>query len=223
MDLRRKSEAVWDEVDILLTPTAGTIYTIEQVEADPIRLNSNLGYYTNFMNLLDLCGLAVPAGFREDGLPFGVTLIARAFEDRTLLRIAGGPENRDGTLDLAVCGAHMTGLPLNTQLTQRGGSFVRETKTAPIYRMFALDEKRPGLVRVKEGGAAISLEIWRIPATEAGSFLSLIPSPLGLGRVQLEDGTDVCGFVCEACATTDKPEITNHGGWRTWLAVRGTL
>lgn len=219
-DLKRRSEAAWATADVLCTPTAGTIYRVSEVEADPVRLNSNLGYYTNFLNLLDLSGVAVPVGFRPDGLPFGVTWIGRAFEDLTLLGLAGAGPDVSGTMEIAVCGAHMTGLPLNGQLLGRGGEFVRATRTAPSYRMFALDSKRPGLVRSTDGGAAIELEIWRIPQSEAGSFLAAIPSPLGLGRVQLEDGTDVCGFLCEAVAVAGKTEITHLGGWRKWLSVR---
>lgn len=219
-ELKRRADQVWKSVDVVCTPTAGTIYKISEVEADPIRLNSNLGYYTNFLNLLDLCGLAVPAGFRADGLPFGVTYIARAFDDRTLLALAGAPDVADGTLDIAVCGAHMSGLPLNAQLTALGAEFVRAASTAPAYRMFALDDKRPGLVRVAEGGSTLELEIWRLPEAAAGSFLAGIPSPLGLGRVQLDDGSDVCGFLCEPVATAQKPDISAHGGWRGWIKSR---
>ena len=220
-ELRRQSEAVWESVDVLCTPTAGTIYKISEVEADPVRLNSRLGYYTNFLNLLDLSGLAVPAGFRADGLPFGITFIARAFEDASLLSLAGATPDETGTMQIAVCGAHMTGLPLNGQLTSRRGELFSTARTAPVYRMFALDEKRPGLVRVPEGGASLELEVWRIPESEAGSFLAGIPSPLGLGRVLLADGTSVCGFLCEQIATAGKPDITEHGGWRYWLKVCG--
>lgn len=219
-ELRRRSEAVWDSVDAICTPTAGTIYKISEVEADPILLNSRLGYYTNFLNLLDLCGVAVPAGFRPDGLPFGITFLARAFEDTGLLALAGAEPDTAGTMEIAVCGAHMSGLPLNGQLTSRGAEWVKTCKTAPVYRMFALDEKRPGLVRTMDGGAALELEVWRIPATEAGSFLAGIPSPLGLGRVLLEDGSDVCGFLCESYAVTEKTDITSHGGWHHWLQIR---
>jgi len=219
-ELRRRSEEIWESVDALCTPTAGTIYKISEVEANPVQLNSNLGYYTNFLNLLDLSGLAVPAGFRPDGLPFGITYIARAFEDTSLLALAGAPPETTGTMEMAVCGAHMSGLPLNSQLTSRHAELVRITKTAPVYRMFALDDKRPGLVRVPDGGGALELEIWRISSTQAGAFLDEIPSPLGLGRIQLDDGTDVCGFLCEQVATRDKPDITAHGGWRAWLKVR---
>jgi len=221
-DLKRRAEAVWESIDVLCTPTAGTIYRLSEVEADPIRLNSNLGYYTNFLNLFDLSAVAVPAGFRADGMPFGVTYIARAFEDNTLLALAGAAPAPEGTIDIAVCGAHLSGLPLNHQLTDRHAELVKTAKTAPVYRMFALDEKRPGLVRVPADGGSLEIEVWRLPLSEAGSFLAGIPAPLGLGRVQLEDGTEVCGFLCEQIAATDKPDITTHGGWREWLKIWGS-
>lgn len=217
-DLKRQSECVWDSVDLLCTPTAGTIYRVSEVAGDPIRLNSRLGTYTNFLNLLDLCALAVPAGFRHDGMPFGVTFVAPAFGDRSLFAFAGAPHDPFGTMEIAVCGAHMTGLPLNSQLTSRGGSFVREAKTAPAYRMVALDEKRPGLFRVHENGVSLPMEIWRLPLAAVGSFLAEIPAPLGLGRVELEEGGDVCGFLCEVQAIRDRTDITGFGGWRNWLS-----
>lgn len=219
-DLKRRSEPTWESIDVLCLPTAPTIFTLAEVEADPITTNSRLGTYTNFLNLLDLCGLAVPAGFRPDGLPFGITFVARAHEDKSLFALAGTPPDAEGTIDIAVCGAHMSGLPLNHQLTSRGGEFLRAACTAPAYRLFALDEKRPGLVRVANGGASLALEVWRLPETEAGSFLAGIPSPLGLGRVILDDGSETCGFLCEACAAAGKPDITTHGGWRAWLKAR---
>jgi allophanate hydrolase len=219
-ELRREAEKVWGGVDLLCTPTAGTIYRTTEVEADPVRLNSNLGYYTNFLNLLDLCGMAVPAGFRPDGMPFGVTYIAPAFHDSTLMAFAGAQPDPAGTMLIAVCGAHMRGLPLNHQLADRGAVFERAVRTAPVYRMYALDEKRPGMVRAAAGGAALEVEIWRLPAAMAGSFLEGIPSPLGLGRVMLEDGRNVCGFLCEQVAVEGKPDITHLGGWRSWLAAR---
>jgi len=242
MELRRQSEAVWQEVGFILTPTAGTIYRIEEVEADPIQLNSNLGYYTNFMNLLDLSALAVPAGFRDDGLPNGVTLFAPAFYDRELLGIGaqlhrqlGGnmgatdvplpdvtpaPGSKTGYLPVAVCGAHMEGLPLNHQLTERGGRLIARTSTSPSYRLYLLPggpPQRPGLVRSKDG-ACIELEVWELPAVNMGDFLNQIPSPLGLGRVQLADGSNVPGFLCEAHAVEQAQEITRCGGWRKFLS-----
>jgi allophanate hydrolase len=244
-DLRSRTEAVWDGVDLVLTPTAGTIPTIAAVQAEPVRVNSDLGYYTNFMNLLDLCAVAVPAGFRADGLPFGVTLFAPAFRDRELLPIAdrlqraantplgatGGvlldrpplaADTRHG-IPVAVCGAHMSGLPLNHQLTTRRSRLLQATRTAPEYRFYGLPggpPERPGLVRVASGGAAVEVEVWLVPADRFGSFVAGIPAPLGIGRVRLEDGTEVAGFLCEAVAIEGALEITALGSWRRYLANR---
>ncbi|MES2935186.1 MAG: allophanate hydrolase [Pseudomonadota bacterium] len=244
--LRRQAEAIWRDCDVLLTPTAGQLYTLAQVEADPIGLNSNLGYYTNFMNLLDMCALAVPAGFQADGLPFGVTLSAPAFNDRRLLdlsaqlhghtsdqlgatgfslpqdRVLASPDRH--SIAVAVCGAHMSGLPLNHQLKTAGATLITCASTAPVYRLYALaggPPYRPGLVRSEQGGAAIELELWRIPLATYGTFVAGIPSPLGIGSVILNDGSMVQGFVCEAIAATDAKEITHLGGWRAYLASMG--
>jgi allophanate hydrolase len=244
--LRRQAEAVWDAVDLVLTPTAGTIPTIASVQTEPLQVNSNLGYYTNFMNLLDLCGVAVPSGFRADGLPFGVTLFAPAFRDRELLPIAdrlqraaglplgatGHPQHErpplapDGLhqIPVAVCGAHMSGLPLNHQLTDRRARLIRATRTAPEYRFYALPggpPERPGLVRVGSGGASIDVEVWAVPADHLGSFVAGIPAPLGIGRVRLEDGSEVPGFLCESVATRGAVEITSLSSWRHYIASGG--
>jgi allophanate hydrolase len=245
--LQRATAPAWKEIDFLALPTAGTIYRVAEVEADPIRLNSNLGHYTNFVNLLDLSGLAVPAGFRADGLPFGATLLAPACGEDALgalgMRIqqtlalplgATGitlPETRSstagatraGTVRLAVCGAHMAGLPLNRELVERGARFLREARTAPHYRFFALESfspPRPGLVRI-EPGIAIPLEVWEVPAAELGTFVEGIPSPLGIGTLELEDGEAVHGFLCEHYATAGARDISELGGWRAYLAARG--
>jgi allophanate hydrolase len=233
--LRRRSEAVWPEIDVLLTPTAGTIYTVAEVEADPIRLNSNLGYYTNHMNLLDLCGLAVPAGFLANGLPWGVTLSAPAWCDDRLLRLGArflGETPPARTLTparpvtrLAVCGAHLSGLPLNLQLTSLGARLVRATRTAPTYKLFALPDTtppKPGLVRAAAGesGCAIEVEVWELSTDAFGRFVAAIPAPLGIGTILLEDGTSVQGFLCEAHAVRDARDITALGGWRAFLASR---
>ncbi len=267
MELRRKSERTWREVDVLVTPTAGTIYRIDAVESDPIRLNSNLGYYTNFVNLLDLAAVAVPAGFRTDGLPFGVSLVARGGMDLHLLSLAdrfhrsssttlgalavshpptvttaaapmasgassgtgltghgsAAPKAVDApeTIPIAVCGAHMAGLPLNHQLTSRGAAFLSRTHTAPSYRLYALPggpPHRPGLVRVNTGGASIEVEVWSVPAAHFGSFVAGIPAPLGIGKVELETGEQVAGFTCESYATAAAEDITSFGGWRRYLS-----
>jgi allophanate hydrolase len=218
MELRRATEQAWADMDVLLTPTAGTIYRIAEVEADPIGLNSNLGYYTNFVNLLDLAAVAVPAGFRSDGLPFGVTLVGRAGSDANLLSLAGRLHRE--RIQLAVCGAHMEGLPLNHQLTSRDAILVSRTRTAPCYKFFALPggpPHRPGLVKVADGGACIDVEVWSIPTDLLGSFVAGIPAPLGIGRVELENGTQVPGFICESYATAGATDITELGGWRHYL------
>jgi len=241
--LKRASEAAWSQCDLIVTPTAGTIYTIAAVDADPIRLNSALGYYTNFMNLFDLAGVAVPAGFRGDGLPFGVTLIGPQSSDRALLAMADtvhrssvttlgatsaplspssavAPVLAAGHVALAVCGAHMEGLPLNHQLRDRGGYFIERTRTSPNYRLFALPggpPHRPGLVRVNRDGAAIELEIWAVPTEHLGSFVTGIPSPLGIGQVELQNGATVSGFVCENYATSGAADITGFSGWRAYI------
>lgn len=228
--LRRQTEAVWANVDALLTPTAGTIYTVAEVEADPIRLNSNLGTYTNYLNLLDLCAVAVPAGFLPNKMPWGVTLVAPAFCDDRVLRLGakflGEPAPSRAlpaagrTIKLAVCGAHLSGLPLNWQLTQLGATLDRATKTAPIYKLFALPgttPPKPGLVRVTEGGASIEVEVWNVPIAGYGHFVSSIPSPLGIGTIALEDGSTVQSFLCESVAVQDARDVTSFGGWRTFL------
>jgi hypothetical protein len=211
------------------------------VEADPIRLNANLGHYTNFMNLLDLAAVAVPAGMTEAGLPFGITLFAPAFADASLLALAerfhhgqslslGATRHplpasaREeyapaGTLALAVCGAHLSGLALNHQLTERGAFLLERTRTAPFYHLYALaggPPQRPGLVRAANG-AAIELEVWAVPLAQVGSFLAGIPAPLGLGKVELEDGRWVTGFICEGQGVEGATDITASGGWRAWL------
>jgi allophanate hydrolase len=241
--LKRAADATWSHVDFILTPTAGTIYTIAAVEADPLRLNATLGYYTNFMNLFDLAGVAVPAGFRSDGLPFGVTLVGPESSDRSLLAIAdtvhrssvttlgatGAPLSASaakppalaaGHLALAVCGAHMQGLPLNAQLRDRGAYLIQRTHTSPDYRLIALPggpPHRPGLLRVAGGGAAIEIELWGLPAEHLGSFVVGIPAPLGVGKVELRDGSVVAGFICEGYAASGATDITEFGGWRAYI------
>jgi allophanate hydrolase len=242
-NLKRAAAAAWSQVDFILTPTAGTIYTIAAVEADPLRLNATLGYYTNFMNLFDLAGVAVPAGFRSDGLPFGVTLVGPESSDRALLAIAdtlhrssattlgatGAPLSPSaskppalaaGDIALAVCGAHMQGLPLNAQLRDRGAYLLQRTHTSPDYRLIALPggpPHRPGLLRVAGGGAAIEIEIWGLPAEQLGSFVAGIPAPLGIGKVELRDGGVVPGFICEGYAASGATDITEFGGWRAYI------
>ena len=239
--LSRIADTAWLDMDVLVTPTAGRHYTIAELLADPIRLNSNLGYYTNFMNLLDLAGVAFPGGFQKDGLPFGVTLVAPAHTDAGLLDLADEihraqdltlgalttkmPAKRAAasastTVKLAVCGAHMAGLPLNWQLTDRGGKLVRATCTAPLYRLFALPggpPARPGMLRV-EPGKEIEVEVWELPVSAFGGFVDGVPSPLAIGTVELAGGEKVKGFVCEAYGTAGAQDITELGGWRRYIA-----
>jgi allophanate hydrolase len=244
-ELRRAVEPILESVDTIVTPTAGTIYRIAELEADPLQPNSNLGYYTNFMNLLDLAAVAAPTGFTATGLPFGITLFADAFRERALLDLAmrleqtqalplgatGHPHPSNKTIaslppgytPVAVCGAHLRGLPLNHQLGERGGFFLEATHTAPQYRFYALPGGppfRPGLVRVTENGAPIEVEIWALPTEAYGSFVAGIPAPLGIGSVVLADGRTVQGFVCEAYALAGAQDITHLGGWRRYLQTR---
>jgi len=207
---------------VLVVPGAPTIYRIAEVEANPIELNSRLGRYTNFVNLLDLAAITVPAGFRNDGLPFGITLIGAAFSDRSLAALAarfhGEPEiSHSAKLKLAVVGAHLSGMPLNHQLTERGARLVRAARTAPAYRLYALDRLRPGLVR-EAGGASVEVEVWEMPRAAFGSFVAEIPPPLGIGTLELEDGERVKGFLCEAYAVREAKDITSFGGWRAYAA-----
>lgn len=244
--LTRQAEAEWSKIDIMLLPTTGTIYKIADVLADPIALNSNLGTYTNFVNLMDLSALAIPAGFRSNGLPFGVTLLGRAFQDgmladagdrlhrtlseqqlgNTAMPLSGTPAvdiSPATTIDVAVVGAHLTGQPLNTQLVERRATLVREARTAPGYSFYALSgtvPAKPGLIFDGKGAGLIAVEIWRMPAEAFGSFVALIPAPLGIGTLKLDDGSMVKGFICEPYAAEDATDITRFGGWRNWLTSK---
>lgn len=226
--LKRKTRETWEKIDLLLLPTAPTTYTIEAVKNDPIQLNSRLGYYTNFVNLLDLSAVAIPAGFTNAGLPFGISLIAPAFHEQALLRVASvfaedelPAISHSGWVPLAVLGAHLRGQPLNWQLTDRGARFVRQTKTAADYKLYALESSvppKPGLVRIPGfKGPGIDAEIWLVPDDQFGSFVQAIPPPLGIGTCQLMDGSFVKGFLCESWAAEGSLEITGLGGWRAYL------
>jgi allophanate hydrolase len=240
----RAAESEWAKMDVLLLPTAGTTYKIGEVLGDPARLNSNLGIYTNFVNLMDLAGTAVPGGFRPNGLPFGVTLLGRAFEDEKIARLAdrlhreianptvGGTglplpepapiaEAKPAKVQVAVVGAHLSGQPLHWQLTDRNARLVRTARTAPGYSLYALAgtvPAKPGLIRDGVGAGLIELEIWEMDFAAFGSFVALIPPPLGIGTVTLEDGGTVKSFVGEAYAIAGSEDITAFGGWRNWLA-----
>ena len=243
-EFRQQASIVWNAVDILLLPTAPDIYRIEEIENDPVALNSRLGTFTNFVNLLDLAAIAVPAGFRADGLPFGVTFIGQTFSDRLLIALSksylgslqpslGGtgqpypqvpgadrPANSDRMM-IAVVGAHLSGEPLNHQLTDRDARFIRKAKTAPSYQLFALpgtSPPKPGLVRVgAEVGRSIDLEVWELPVAEFGNLLKEVPSPLTIGMLHLSDGRVVKGFLCEEVAVQDALNISEFGGWKAYL------
>jgi allophanate hydrolase len=287
MEAKRAASEAWGTIDVLVTPTTGTIYRIAELEADPIRLNANLGFYTNFVNFLDLAAVAVPAGFRKDGLPFGITLVGHAWSEANLLALAdrihrasvtkagaldallpapravdaslsapraadastalgargtsgtagtsaalgataaagmvGARRTEPATIPVAVCGAHLEGLPLNHQLTSRNATLLRRTRTAPAYRFYALPGGppfRPGLTRVTSGGASIEVEVWSVPAEHFGSFVAGIPAPLGIGKVELDDGSWVPGFICEGHGVEGAHEITALGGWRAYLQTK---
>jgi len=231
--LRRALQSLWQQVDVLMVPTAPGHPHFDEVDADPLGVNARLGTYTNFVNLLGWCALALPAGMTEIGLPFGVTFIAPAAHDAALADLGRRWEGAAppalpqpqpatvATLPIAVVGAHLSGLPLNGQLRERGARLVATTRTAPHYRLYALpgtQPPKPGLQRVAEGGSAIELEVWDMPQQHLGSFLALIPPPLGLGSVQLDDGRFVHGFLCESHALASARDISAFGGWRAYLA-----
>jgi allophanate hydrolase len=229
-ELCAQAQEQWREIDVLVLPTTGTIYTHEQIAADPVKLNTNLGYYTNFVNLMDLAAVAVPAGFRPNGLPFGISFIGPAFTDEALLALAhrylGGTtplvEKCPGCVELAVVGAHLSGEPLNYQLIERGARLLKTCRTAGDYRLYALAgtiPAKPGLVRDPNfRGTGIELEIWAMPEDRFGDFVAAIPAPLGIGTVRLDDGDEVKCFVCEPCVIPGATEITHFGGWRAYRA-----
>ncbi|PTQ88961.1 allophanate hydrolase [Agitococcus lubricus] len=247
-ELKRTVAQIYADVDALLVPTTASIYTQEAVLADPITLNSQLGTYTNFVNLLDGCALALPAGLRADGLPFGITLIAPAWHDaqlaefgrrwqqeapwttgalqKTLAHIPLTPAQPLSVphLTLAVVGAHLTSMPLNYQLQERGAVLLEQTTTADCYQLYALAETtppKPGLLRVESGqGSAIIVELWSMPVAHFGSFVSLIPAPLGIGTLLLADGREVKGFICEPWALAKAQNISEFGGWRAFIASK---
>lgn len=243
--LGQQAAAMWESIDVLLVPTAPTHYTIAQMQADPVALNRNLGAYTNFVNLLDYAAISVPSAIRPDGLPFGITLVGACGSDWQLADLGqryhhatglsqgatGEPLPAPGAIPglkardsvkVAVVGAHLSGMPLNGQLTERGATLVGAAETAPDYRFFALPgtvPPKPGLLRVAPGtGARIALEIWDMPLEHYGSFVSLIPAPLGIGTLGLADGSSVQGFLCEALATQGAQDISHLRGWRAYIA-----
>ena len=246
--LKKIINRMWEKFDVILVPTAPRSYTIDEIKASPIECNSHLGYYTNFVNLLDLAAIAVPAGMRSDGLPFGVTLIAPAFTDEAILLLGdrvhrslaihlGGSvrllantpklssskalDEQSNVFLIAVVGAHLSGQPLNYQLIERKAQLVRTCRTHSGYRLYALKNSvppKPGLLRVHGfEGPGIELEIWALPCDTVASFMNLIPSPLSIGSIFLEDGSVVKGFLVEPSALDNAQDITHTGGWRVYL------
>ncbi|WP_420869730.1 allophanate hydrolase [Cohnella ginsengisoli] len=216
---------------VLLLPTAGGTWSRDEVRNDPIRTNSDMGRWTNHCNLLDLCAVAVPAGEAARDVPFGITLFAVSggeemlakFADRWAnpteeaeQRLSGRPENQAVTIPVAVCGLHMRGFSLERQMKDHGAAFVREEKTASRYKLFKLPTTpaKPGLIKQEIGGSAIELEIWEMPLDKFGRFAALIPAPLGIGKIELADGTEVSGFVCEGYASASAEDVTVAGSWR---------
>ena len=238
--LRRLTAPVWDAVDLLLLPTTGTAYSVQQIADEPVLRNTELGHYTNFTNLLDLAAIAVPSGFTRGGFPIGITLVGPAWHDLRLAAIAdrmhrasgatlgamghalpepaawGDLADEPGWTEIAVFGAHLAGQPLNPALAALGARFVRACRTAPAYRMLALPgtPARPALVR-SEGGAALDGEVWALPSPAVAAFLGSIAPPLGLGTILLDDGPAL-GFIAEAGA--EGTDISRYGGWRAWRA-----
>ncbi|MEO6094225.1 MAG: allophanate hydrolase [Fibrobacteria bacterium] len=245
-ELRAQAESLFRGMDVMLVPTAPTHYTRDEVEAEPVELNTRLGLYTNFVNLMDLCALAVPSGRKANGLPFGVTLIAPAFHEGRLSSLGARFHAASGltlgttaqtaqlpvshsamapstatAVKLAVAGLHLSGQPLNSQLTDLGARLVTTCKTAPVYRAFALERPGrvfPGLVRVGEGGGAMELEVWEISGSALGAFMENVKEPLCIGTVELETGEKIKGFLCEQAGVGSAREITELGGWRAYLA-----
>ena len=242
-ELKRRAEPLLAGIDLLCVPTMPTFCSVAELAADPVGPNSRLGTYTNFVNLMDMCGIAVPIGPRSDGRPGSVTLLARKGQDALAAALAERlhreaapqlgatghplpeaapppPGPGPGEIAVAVVGAHMSGLPLNPQLTSRGGRFLQTARTAPAYSLHALPGGppfRPGLLRTK-GGASIALEIWALPAAGFGELVAIVPAPLAIGTVELADGTPVKGFLVEASGIEGAEDITAHGGWRAYLA-----
>jgi allophanate hydrolase len=237
--LRRAANAELAKCDVLMLPTAPTIYTVAAMEADPIALNAMLGTYTNFVNLLDLAAVALPAGFSEAGLPFGVTIIGPAFSEASLAAYAdslhkalgaGAGKSRAAPnatiappapdeVTLVVAGAHLSGMVLNHELTTLGARLVNSTRTAPAYKLFALatTPRKPGLVRAPGfAGGGIAVEVWAMPPENFARFVAALPAPMGIGKVTLADGSIHPGFLCEAHALEGAKDITEYGGWRAY-------
>ncbi|MDT4818497.1 Allophanate hydrolase [compost metagenome] len=239
--LARRINAALAGFDALVVPTAPTIRTLAEMAAEPVLFNSQFGTYTNFTNLADLSALALPAGFRGDGLPAGITLLAPAWHDHALAALGkrwqqalglplgatgralpapSAPSQAAGCVRVAVVGAHLTGMPLNFQLTSRDAVLVEQTLTAADYRLYALPgtvPPKPSLARAADGSSII-VELWDIPLARFGEFVAEIPPPLGIGNLQLADGRWVKGFICEPYALEGARDISGFGGWRAYIA-----
>ncbi|KXU33758.1 allophanate hydrolase [Sphingobium sp. 22B] len=235
-ELKRHADTLWESIDLLAFPTTGTTYRVAELKAAPIALNSALGFYTNFVNLLDMAAVAVPAGIRSNATGFGITLIGPADSDVALLDAADAyisaadipsppPLDLEGkmeTVKLAVVGAHLKDMPLHWQLTSRDAKFVGAFETAPNYRLYAIANSvppKPALVHSEDGGS-IALEVYELGIAEFGSFVVEVPAPLAIGTVTLADGSSVKGFVAEPRALTGAEDITALGGWRAYIAQR---
>ena len=246
-ELEIEAKKAWAKCDVILVPSAPNHPTLEDLKNHPIIKNSELGMYTNYVNLMRLCAIAVPAGFTGKGMPFGITLIAQEGSDTALLKLAAqwqilfglplGKSDAKAThtdltistsdkdsIEIAVVGAHLQGMPLHSQLTERHAHLIKSCKSAKSYRLFALPNTtppKPGLVKSTSNGAAIDLEVYAMPVSEVGSFLGLIPAPLGLGNIELDDGTWVKGFICEPYAIEGAKDISDLGGWKAYLQQLG--
>ncbi len=237
--LKREADTLLAPFDLLLVPTTATMPTIAAVQQEPLRRNSELGYYTNFVNFFDMAALSIPGTWRADGLPAGITLIGPAGSDQ---RLAAAGESLQATfsaqasedkiafeplaaleasVQIAVVGAHLQGQPLNWQLIECGARLVSATTTSAHYKLYALAgtvPPKPGLARVGDGGAAIRIEVWSMPLRRFGEFVAQVPAPLGIGTLELADGSWVKGFICEPWALASALDITAHGGWRAYLS-----
>ncbi|MGJ8691484.1 MAG: allophanate hydrolase [Thalassotalea sp.] len=242
--LKKLADKLVNSVDVIVTPTAGRHFTLAEIEEEPIARNSQLGYYTNFMNLLDFAAIAVPTSFTKNNMPFGITLFSDAMTDQKLLTLAkriqdttqlplGATQNpyqitentlakSKGFIDVVVCGAHLSGMVLNHQLTERGGSLKQVTESSAAYRMYAVpgNVERPAMIRDEENGEAFAIEVWSLPIAEFGSFVEGIAQPLGIGKVELASGKYVTGFIAEGYAKKLGEDITHFKGWRAYQAQK---
>jgi allophanate hydrolase len=238
--LKQAADKLIDRVDVLVTPTAGRHFTIAEINEEPIVRNSQLGYYTNFMNLLDFSALAVNTEFTDNSMPFGITLFSAAMADQKLLSLAKRIQDTNqlplgatntpyevttdtiepssGYIDVVVCGAHLSAMVLNHQLTERGAILKQTTQSAANYKMYAVPGKveRPAMIRDENHGHAFDVEVWTLPVATFGSFVVGIAAPLGIGKVELASGEYVTGFIAEGYAAELGDDISKFGGWRAY-------